>query len=97
MRTLIRLPCEDTDQTDLIRVFAERTRKSCRKFCALAAVYLELSVLMLYLVNFTKSRLFKYTEHSDIFHISAQNIACGFSLGPPRRGGFNEYPQSMFF
>ena len=33
---------------------------------------------------------------SDIFHISAQNIYCGYSLEPPRRGGSNEYPQSMF-
>ena len=31
-----------------------------------------------------------------IFHISAQNIDCGHSLEPPRRGGSNEYPQSMF-
>ena len=34
---------------------------------------------------------------SDIFHISAQNIDCGYSLEPPRRGGSNEYPQSMFY
>ena len=32
----------------------------------------------------------------DIFLISAQNIDCGCSLEPPRRGGSNEYPQSMF-
>ena len=32
----------------------------------------------------------------DIFHISAQNIDCGYSLEPPRRGGSNEYRQSMF-
>ena len=31
-----------------------------------------------------------------IFVISAKNIDCGYSLEPPRRGGFNEYPQSMF-
>ena len=31
-----------------------------------------------------------------IFLISAQNINCGYSLEPPRRGGSNEYPQSMF-
>ena len=31
-----------------------------------------------------------------IFLISAQNIGCGYSLEPPRRGGSNEYPQSMF-
>ena len=33
---------------------------------------------------------------SVIFHISAPNIDCGYSLEPPRRGGSNEYPQSMF-
>ena len=32
-----------------------------------------------------------------IFLISAQNIDCGYSLEPPRRGGSNEYPQSMFW
>ena len=57
----------------------------------------------------TKTRLFKYTENfitkkwkfsdknSDIFLISAQNIDCEYSLEPPRRGGSNEYPQSMFW
>ena len=30
------------------------------------------------------------------FHMSAQNIDCEYSLEPPRRGGSNEYPQSMF-
>ena len=55
-----------------------------------------------------KARLFKYIEKSppkienfqikncDIFQISAQNIYCGYSLEPPRQGGPNEYPQSMF-
>ena len=31
-------------------------------------------------------------KNSDIFHISPQNIDCGYSLEPPRRGGSNEYP-----
>ena len=31
-----------------------------------------------------------------IFLISLKNIDCGYSLEPPRRGGSNEYPQSMF-
>ena len=56
----------------------------------------------------TKTRLLKYIENfitknwkfsdknSDIFHNSAQNIDCGYSLEPPHRGGSNEYPQSMF-
>ena len=57
----------------------------------------------------TKTRQFKYKENftsknwkfsdknkSDIIHVSAQNIKCGYSLEPPQRGGSNEYPQSMF-
>ena len=59
--------------------------------------------------SITKTRLFKYTENLKpktehfqikilmIFIISAQNIDCGYSLEPPRRGGSNEYPQSIFF
>ena len=54
----------------------------------------------------TKTRLFKYIEiftskklkisdKTNIFHISAQNIDCGYSFEPPRRGDSNEYPQSM--
>ena len=35
-------------------------------------------------------------KNFDIFQISVQNIYCGYSLEPPRRGGSNEYPQSMF-
>ena len=31
-----------------------------------------------------------------IFLLSAKNIDCGYSLEPLRRGGSNEYPQSMF-
>ena len=34
-----------------------------------------------------------YTYFSFIF---AQNMDCGYSLEPPRRGGSNVYPQSMF-
>ena len=36
------------------------------------------------------------TKNFDIFHISAKNIDCGYSLEPPRRGGSNEPLQSMF-
>ena len=35
-------------------------------------------------------------KNSGIFHISAQNIDCGYWLEPPLRGGANECPQSMF-
>ena len=51
--------------------------------------------------HITKTRIYKYIENftsknwkfsdkvSDIFHISAQNIDCGYSLEPP-------LPKSMF-
>ena len=32
-----------------------------------------------------------------VFIFSAQNIDCGYLLEPPRRGGSNEYPQSMYW
>ena len=31
-----------------------------------------------------------WDKKSNILHISAQNIVCGYSLEPPRRGGPNE-------
>ena len=34
--------------------------------------------------------------NAAIFHISDQNIVCGYTLGPHWRGGSNEYLQSMF-
>ena len=47
--------------------------------------------------KFYHQKKWKFSDkNSDIFHISAQNIDCGYSLEPPRRGGSNEYPQSMF-
>ena len=35
-------------------------------------------------------------KSSDIFYIFAQNKDCVYSLEPPRRGGSNDNPQSMF-
>ena len=46
-------------------------------------------------VHLQKLKIFR-KKKCDIFHISAQNIECGYSLEPPRRCGSNEYPQSMF-
>ena len=36
-------------------------------------------------------------KNFDIFLIFAQNLDCGYTLEPHRRGGSNEYPQSMFW
>ena len=37
-----------------------------------------------------------YTGVHIIFLILLNNEDCGYSLEPPRRGGSNEYPKSMF-
>ena len=52
----------------------------------------------IFLISAQKHRLWVLvrTASADIFLISAQNIDCGYSLEPPRRGGSNEYPQSIF-
>ena len=53
--------------------------------------------LFKYTENFTTKKMKFSDKNSDFFFlISAQNIDCGYSLEPPRRGGSNEYPQSMF-
>ena len=36
-------------------------------------------------------------KNFDIFLIFAHKIDCGYTLEPPRRGGSNEYQQSMFW
>ena len=51
--------------------------------------------LFKYIENFTTKNENFQVKNSDIFLISAQIIDCGYSLEPPRRGGSNEYPQSM--
>ena len=37
-----------------------------------------------------------WRKNSGSFHISAQNIDCGYLLEPPRRGGSNEYRNLCF-
>ena len=53
---------------------------------------------MPYTKNFFSSKIEIFHQKIfDIFLIFAQNIDCGYTLEPPRRGGSNEYPQSMFW
>ena len=76
----------------------------------LTFTFLLLRHYLIFTLFITKTRLFKYIENFisknwkkfqikklRYFHISAQNIDCGYSLEPPRRGGSSEYPQSMFW
>ena len=47
--------------------------------------------------NFYHQKLKISDKKTYIFHISALNIDCGYSLEPPHWGSSNEYPQSMFW
>ena len=46
--------------------------------------------------KFYLQKLNIFRQKTDIFHISAQNIDCGYSFELPRQGCSNNYPQSMF-
>ena len=51
----------------------------------------------LYIENFTTKKWQLFRLKNLIFFIFLlKKIDCGYSLEPPRRGGSNEYPQSMF-
>ena len=52
--------------------------------------------LFKYIENFTSKNGKFSDKNSDISHISAQNIDCGYSLELPQWGSSNKYPQSMF-
>ena len=61
-----------------------------------------LTITKTYLYNFDPLKLHFYIVKLGfigvyiIFLISAKNIDCGYSLEQSRRGGSNEYTQSMF-
>ena len=71
-------PSEDSDQTEhpqiLIIVFAVRMKKGSLREHA----YSNILIIILQ----PKKENFQI-RNSDIFHISAQNINCGYSLEPP--------------
>ena len=79
-----------------IPCFSERRQRILIKSTAIE------SITKTYLYNFDPLKPHFYivklgfTGVYIIFLISAQNIDCGYSLEPPRRGGSNEYLQSMF-
>ena len=68
---------------------------SDRQACVNSVALRKHAYIQIYWKITTKKWNFQIKK-SDILHISAQNIDCGYSLEPPRRGGSNEYPQSMF-
>ena len=86
--------------------------KTCTRIFSFAVCKRAFLLATCYRINITKTCLYNFyslkphfyilvvklgfTGVYIIFLISAQNIGCGYSLEPPRRGCSNEYPQSMF-
>ena len=66
------------------------------KHCLLICLHYENTPIQIYRKFHLQRNENFQIKNSDIFHISAQNIDCGYLLEPPRGGGSNEYPQSMF-
>ena len=82
--------CKNNDHTHLFH---------CINICRVPQKIFKHSVCGLMFKYIMKTCLFKYTENfttknenfqikkSDIFHVSAQNIDCWYTLEPPRCGG----------
>ena len=62
----------------------------------MSILHYENTPIQIYIQNFTTKTESFQIKNSDIFHILAQNIDCGYTLEPPPRGGSNVHPQSMF-
>ena len=72
----------------------KKKKKKKKKQCW--GLHYEIMPIQIYRKFHLQKLKFFQIKNSDIFHISAQNIDCRYSLEPRRWGGFNEYPQSMF-
>ena len=97
----LRADNEDSDQTShmrmLICVFVERTCQNVR-FRPLRLIFHHKT----YLYNFDLLKPHFYIAklglqgYTLFFLFLLKNIDCGYLLEPPRQGGSNEYPQSIF-
>ena len=71
-------------------------RSQCINNCAKPKHHYENTPIQIYRpISPPKTENFS-DKNSDIFHISAKSIDCGYSLEPLRLSGSNKYPQSMF-
>ena len=97
-----KLSSEGVYTTDMVDLSFSLAHRSTGTFLAMWRIYLfkELFSLRKHSYSNILKILPPKTENfqiksSDIFHISAHNIDCGYSLEPPPRGGSNGYPQFM--
>ena len=70
-------------------------RQKIFKMCPRSVHYENMSIQIYIKVHLQRLKI-SDKKNSDIFQIFAQNIDCGYSLEPPRRGGSNEYHNLCF-
>ena len=65
--------------------------------CKIRKKYYHIMKTLLYkhIENFTPKNE-NFQIKNSVFHISAQNLDCGYLLEAPQWGSSNEYPQSVF-
>ena len=83
-------------QTDVWSFFICRTKNPVQTVCLHSQTLWKHAYSNILKILQSKKKK-KSDKKNWYFYISAQNIDCGYSLEPPRRGGSNEYPQSMFW
>ena len=71
--------------------------QNCRRTSMTLALRKLVHAIYRDLLSCKKMKIFIRFFYIYIFLIFAQNIDCGYTLEPPRRGGSNEYVQSMFW
>ena len=92
-------------------VFLGPRKKDCHSMTTLKKPFVQFDKTQLWCYVITKTCLYNFDPFKPHFYTvklgftgvyiiflnSAQNIDCGYSLEPPRWGGSNEYPQSIFW
>ena len=80
----------------LTGIASESINRMCFGLKITKTILIKKTCLFNYIESFTSKNWKISDKNSDIFHITAQNIDCGYLLELPRQSGSNEYPQSMF-
>ena len=87
--------CKSTDDINAIKM--DHTAVSDIKVSSVTLFTHYANIPMQYTAIFHSCKNDNFQSKSfDYFHIFAQNIDCGYMSEPPRRGGSNEYPKSLF-
>ena len=68
------------------------SRLAVQVYSLLSSTSLRKQAHAIYIIVFGCKNLNFQWENFDIFNVLAQNIDCGYTLEPPRRGSANEYP-----